>query len=96
MSSSRWHVTMVDGSEFDIATTMGDLVAFELEHSHQAKANSVSDLSWLIWRGAKRIDKCPAELELVAFMDTVDDWEQVTTPLVSAGEPSSLPPPDPA
>lgn len=96
MSSTRWRVLMVDGSEFEVSTTMGDLVAFELEHTHQAKANSVADLSWLIWRGAKRTGHVAEGLDLVPFMDLVDDWEQVkAAPLVEAGSPSSPSPADP-
>lgn len=77
--AAEWLVTFANGETLTIPTVVGDVVAFELSHEGRSVSmSSMSDLTWLVWRGATRLGKTTAEFQ--EWADGVSDFDPVSTP----------------
>lgn len=91
---ARWVVTYADGSTAKVKTVLGDILAFEDAHEGRTlDSQAISDLTWLVWRGLRRVE--PSIPEFKEWADTVDDFDpdkEGDAPLAPPGAPSSAPP----
>lgn len=86
--AAEWLVTFANGETLTIPTVVGDIVAFELAHEgRSASISSMSDLTWLVWRGATRLGKTTDAFQ--DWADGVSDFDPVASaPLAPPDLPS--------
>lgn len=78
MIAPNLEVTLTDGTEYRVESTMSDLMAWEryaVAHGLEVLGSTITMMLFYAWRGARKLGICDEGTGLEAFADRISDFD---------------------